>query len=55
MVSSANRVIMGFFSNASHRSRALVCSMTSMEEFVGPISLIGLWSVKLFDKGFIGQ
>ena len=53
-VSSINGAVMGFFSNASHRPRALVCSMTFMEESVGPISLIGLWSIKPFDKDFTG-
>ena len=49
------RAIMGFFSNASHRPRALTYSMISTEEFVGPILLIGHWSVRLLDKGFTGQ
>ena len=54
-VSSINGVVMGLFSNASHRPRALTYSMISTEEFVGPILLIGHWSVRLLDKGFTGQ
>ena len=54
-VSSTNKDEMGFFSNVSHRPRALICSMTSTEVSMGPMPLTECWLGKPFDKVSTGQ